>query len=102
MEFINQRNLDVLTEMVVDLIQDDFEMRTDYSGRGMYGKNCIGFTTDNPTLFLMGLTAALIELGNSGEDVPSWINLRVCQDSMGLSTIVYFPNWGLDTDTDDE
>lgn len=87
---------------IVDRVSDytNIDLRADYSGRGMYGRNCIGFTTDDSTMLLMALTAILIEIANEQihDDAPEWENLSPRQDSMGLSTIVYFPNWQLDTE----
>lgn len=100
----SQESLDAILERLYDYDIGEVEVRTDYSGRGMYNKECIGFVVDNSVYFLMALTAALIEMNNpvmydeAFADAPEWSDLRTSQDSMGLSTIVYFPNWELDTD----
>lgn len=53
-------------------------VRTDYSGRGMYGKTCYGITTEYPDTCV--------------EDAAS-LGLRGAQrDSMGKRYIVYWPN----------
>jgi hypothetical protein len=57
-----------------------------YSGRCMYGRQCVGVTTDEPLNFLV---AVGWELGRAGLDVGC-LNPR--SDSMGRSTIVYFPD----------
>ena len=55
----------------------DGDLRTDYSGRGMYGKLCYGVVTSRPI-------AVIEEAASQG--------LRGAQmDSMGLETIVYWP-----------
>lgn len=67
----------------IDAICDELnadEVRDDYSGRGMYGKTCYGVVTKNPE-------AVLMEAGRAGLPVPR-------QDSMGLSTIIYWPQIG--------
>lgn len=63
-----------------------------YSGRGMFGKKCLGVVVrsgDSFMAFLFELTKYLDEQGI--ED----INLElegVSYDELGLDTIVYFPN----------
>lgn len=66
-----------------------------YSGRGMFGKYCLGVSIDgNLATFLMELGAAIgehnAEAGCTGEeriDLP-----YSTSDALGLGTIVYFPN----------
>ncbi len=53
--------------------------REKYSGRGMYGRTCVGIVTDSP------------------EDVIADAGIRGAHtDDMGLSTIVYWPSLSLD------
>lgn len=79
----------------LDLEQDD--LRTDYSGRGMYGDECFGLIIDVPDL-IVGVAMRDV----FGED--AWDIARAARtDSMGRSTIVYFPGWKVeDEDTDDD
>ena len=85
---------------IEDQLEDwdqNFETRRDYSGRGMYGKECIGFVTDQPMMLAMALTAILIDLRSQDiEGVPEWSDLTVRTDNMGMSSIIYFPNWRFD------
>lgn len=66
------------------------ELRTGYSGRGMYGKECVGFVIDGWGDFIGGL----VELVRDYGDVD-WFNeidwSIVNSDSMGFSTIIYLP-----------
>lgn len=92
----SQETLDAIVDRLYDYNVGELSIRTDYSGRGMYRKECIGFVVDKPTQFLMALTVTLFELADPDcglDDCPDWHDLRSAQDSMGLSTIVYFPNW---------
>ena len=83
---------DKLDEMLIKLraAQDDQMGRVyrQYSGRGMYGKTCIGFVTSNPT------------------DLAAEIGVRGSRtDSLGLNVIVYWPSIeddGRDSEVDDE
>lgn len=51
----------------------------DYSGRGMFGKTCVGIVTDSPAL--VGFVVA--ELGFPKDALPRR------RDSLGLETILY-------------
>jgi|SRR3954465_9863869 len=96
--------LDNFLNMLYDLSclsDQEVEMRTDYSGRGMYGKTCVGFTTDSAIQLAMAIATTLADLARYAYDdgnqptYPEWFELHTATDSMGRSTIVYFPNWQL-------
>jgi hypothetical protein len=79
-------------EIVRDFCDEkDISLRTDYSGRGMYGQTCIGFVTDDEMSLGMDL---IIYLKDAGMDdvIDIFRNAGSQMDSMGLSTIVYFPS----------
>ncbi len=86
---LNQEQLDLLQHFCDE---HDYEFRKDYSGRGMYGKTCIGFVIDiNPfelaldlVQFLNEHDPLLIEYLRDRSDCR--------QDSMGRDTIIYFQN----------
>jgi hypothetical protein len=54
--------------------ENDLGFRSDYSGRGMFGKTCVGVTTDDPN-------DLIAQLGIRGAVV----------DQMGKRHIVYWP-----------
>jgi hypothetical protein len=60
-------------------------VRPDYSGRAMYGATCLGFVYDE----LGDVIQFSYELAQILEDDTWYQNSR--QDSMGLSSIVYWP-----------
>jgi len=68
------------------------EPRYDYSGRGMYGKTCIGFTMPGDGALLLGM--ALMAVLDEDEATEMARMLRT--DSMGRDTIFYFPGVTLD------
>jgi len=76
-----------------------------YSGRGMYGANCLGFTTDDPNGLSFRLGQICAERDGYSDD-PDWPTVahflgRATTDNMGRSTIIYWP--GLQVEgTDDE
>ena len=87
----------------IELLRDfaesnDLELTTDYSGRGMYGTQCIGFIGDI-NAFKLGFDLRdflndFIADGNElGEDLLDTLrNSKVCMDNMGRDSIIYFPN----------
>lgn len=66
----------------------EFSIRK-YSGRGMYGKKCLGITFDGSfSLIHFGY-----ELGRlADEDFHIEEAFNYATDSMGLGTILYWPN----------
>jgi hypothetical protein len=76
-----------LSEEQVQRLSDEAEyreggVRTDYSGRGMYGKRCFGIVVR----YKSDLEETLEAAGDFAEDFgdPLW-------DNMGLSYIAYWP-----------
>ena len=76
---------------------EGLDYREDYSGRGMYGRNCIGITCDNPLNTLCKLFAYIVDSDDDldGYDVQCTLG-EPEQDSMGMNNILYFP--GLKTE----
>lgn len=72
------------------------DVRTDYRGRGM-SHDCVGFVTHNPMAVVAAMFEARREMkadGQTGNFVDVDMNdlmQTAMTDSMGLSTIVYFP-----------
>ena len=63
-----------------------------YSGRGMFGKKCLGVVVrsgDSFMAFLIALTKYLDEQGI--EDTALTLE-GVSYDELGLDTVIYFPN----------
>lgn len=67
---------------------DEVDVRTDYSGRGMYGETCLGLVVDKPDI-LVGL--ALGQVLDQIDADPFEVVSRARTDNMGRSTIIYFP-----------
>jgi len=69
-------------EAIVERMEDEgasARVYRDYSGRGMFGKTCVGIVTDSPEL--VGFCAA--EAGVPKRDLPRR------RDSLGFDTILY-------------
>lgn len=65
---------EILEELAAN---EGWNLRQNYSGRGMYGETCVGIVTDAP----MDCIEGAVSRGIRGART----------DSMGLSTIVYWP-----------
>lgn len=71
----------------------DLEVRSDYSGRGMYGTEVVAFVFDGdatPVLIAMGYALAKLQEDYS-ETWDGWEprDLPRRMDSMGLGTVIY-------------
>lgn len=91
---ITQEQLNKIEEILFDTFgvagESGHEItRTDYSGRGMYGKTCVGFVVRPRDVAAVG---AAIALGFGDDLTPTCEMLsQACQDSMAFDVIVYFP-----------
>jgi hypothetical protein len=64
-------------DAVVGSVHCEADIYEEYSGRGMYGKKCVGITTNKP----MEVIETAAQYGITG----------AVTDSMGMDTIVYWP-----------
>ena len=67
---------------------NDFDVRTDYSGRGMFGDECLGIDLDRRNDFNFIFRDISKEMS---EDFTGAVGLRLTWDNMGLGWIAYFP-----------
>lgn len=67
-------------------IDPDRDLRTNYSGRGMYGRECVGIVG-----FVEDLVSFVIEMSDLSPDAFAWLP-SVKSDNMGKRTIFYWPN----------
>ena len=82
-----------IKELIKEYCEDEgLYYREDYSGRGMYGRNCVAITCDNPLNILCELFAYVVD---SDEDVDGFDVQHALgepkQDSMGMISVLYFP-----------
>ncbi len=96
-------------EILIALKQSDCDLRS-YSGRGMYGKQCLGIETDNPLQLLIDMISFLVDyLEAEHEEEQSGIeDLRDVledhlrnprMDNMGRGYIVYWPDFPYDEES---
>ena len=88
----NKRNHAVASAIVQCIVDNDCSLRHDYSGRGMYGRDCIGYTTDSPLKSLVSITSQIMEseLSDSEKEHAVRILENASMDNMGYSSIIYF------------
>lgn len=91
---------------IIEFLADYHEIediRTDYSGRAMYGDRCLGYTANDVTMFTFRLAVEICrdERASVNQDGdPSLFEVEEMMlaigdprtDSMGRSTIYYWPN----------
>lgn len=93
----------ITPEQMIEALRDCRLRPRAYSGRGMYGRYCVGVTTDGPFEVGVTLGAHFCLNGIAPDEIPG-----PSTDSMGQSTILYWPGlkWpeGMkdDEDEDDE
>jgi hypothetical protein len=81
-----------------------------YSGRGMYGKKCVGFVVGsgarifNMVFELASMIFEYYEKDRAFKFLEDLSDINVETDSMGYDTIVYFPSmeWVEDEDEDED
>jgi hypothetical protein len=61
-----------------------------YSGRGMFGRECLGFSTDDPIAVTAEIVGGLADEDLRDRVITAFQNTRT--DNLGLSIILYFPN----------
>jgi hypothetical protein len=77
---------------------DDFDnVRTDYSGRGMFGDVCLGIDLDRRNDFNFIFSDVSKEMS---EDFAGALGLRLTWDNMGLGWIAYFPGIKVSADSE--
>lgn len=77
----------------------------DYSGRGMCGDRCFAIVSDNPVDTILELVSEAVSYLEPDEALEVIESLRASrQDSMGLSSVIYWPRLTMpeDSDSDEE
>jgi hypothetical protein len=75
---------------MIQALENDFDVRA-YSGRGMYGEQCVGVDTESVG-DLMKVAAMLIDHNACSADDVIALGDKTCTDAMGLGVILYWPS----------
>lgn len=81
---------------------DEEDIRTDYSGRSMYGRTCLGYTGGDPVMFTFNLAVEMVRADLEAEESEDEPEVYAVQekladlgeprtDSMGRGAIFYWP-----------
>jgi hypothetical protein len=93
----------VFPQRLWDILEDQFTLMPDYSGRGMYGRTCIALVGN--TGDLLRFTAELAQIGDDTDteaaDTLQIMADTVRTDSLGYDTVFYFPGITLESEADD-
>lgn len=95
---------------IVDAFENAGSSVQSYSGRGMYGKVCLGVSCDNAITTLLEAISGFVENCGSDQDemdkVFEFVQLlkNPKTDSLGRGQILYFPNikWEENDESGDE
>lgn len=81
------------TELLDLAEEEDITIYPDYSGRGMFGRQCIG-VVGSPSDLVRFITDVIPRIESSddelGAQASAWLYLQ--KDDMGLDSIFYWPN----------
>ena len=94
---LNQQQFNDFCEEIENI--GEHRVRADYSGRGMYGKECIGVESAYGSVEQDKVTLAILKALYPDRDELTWEEVmdlmetlpRPRHDSMGLGMIVYYP-----------
>jgi hypothetical protein len=83
-------------EKLIQALEDAGYGPYSYSGRAMYGRKCVGVTVKRDvSAFRLAaeIAVALLDgdITQGPNDVEDLARLRVCEDGMGLDSVIYFP-----------
>lgn len=70
------------------------EIYENYSGRGMFGRTCLGVIVQRNDSFMDFIINLTKYMDNNGVEDTDFSLEGASYDSLGLDTIVYFPNIG--------
>jgi hypothetical protein len=88
-----------ISRQTVEVLESRFEdVRTDYSGRGMYGSECFGIVSDGSGWTLAQSLSEMLADAREAEyydleaDLETLLEREPTTDSMAFDTIFYWPN----------
>lgn len=102
---------DKLLKLIVDLHNgEDFLVKVNYSGRGMFGKECLGIVgSDTTTIIYKIMDSIMVKYSDEKDtqlelfhELTEILSGGSKQDSMGLECIVYFPYVEIDEEKKEE
>lgn len=96
------------TKEFVEICESCDFQPTKYSGRGMYGKECLGLDVGRLELHeaLLDIISNYLEGAETVEESQDFVSfvreLDIRQDSLGLGKIIYFPELSWEEQEEEE
>jgi hypothetical protein len=92
MATLTKAHADQIAELIADHTDTDGVLRASYSGRGMYGRSCVGFIAEPAIVLAAFASCDAARAGEIDVDLFELAN-EMRTDSMGYDTITYLPDW---------
>jgi hypothetical protein len=94
----------VFPQRLWNILEDNFTLLPDYSGRGMLGQACIALVGDTGDLLRLvaELVATCDDTDTVDTDTVQVMADTVRTDSLGYDTVFYFPGITLEREADDD
>lgn len=73
---------------------EQYSLYENYSGRGMFGRTCLGVVVKQGYSFMDFLMKLTKYMDDNGIEDTDFSLEGVAYDNLGLDTVVYFPNIG--------
>lgn len=77
---------------LLNTVDPDHSMLPEYSGRGMYGNECLAFASNNLSAAQLGALVALALQNVIDYDIAIEVMTDLRSDQLGLGTVVYLPS----------
>ena len=81
----------IVEEIMKYCEEQDYEFSNNYSGRFMYGKECVGIFCDQPLTVIVELFSYLLDNDFDQWTVNDYLH-DAKEDSLGTRRVLYFPN----------
>lgn len=94
MKTLTTNQIDTITDAAYEA---DVELRS-YSGRAMFGSQCVGVSADSES----GAALFLVLVSKSDSDLAESLAKNLRTDSLGSGIIAYFPSFASVTDEDED
>jgi len=80
------------------------QLYTDYSGRAMFGRECVGIVVSGNMMNVFGYLILHLQENGHEHTINRMLESGIRTDNMGLDSIMYFPSlqWGDNEDEDED
>lgn len=82
-------------------VSGDNVFRSNYSGRFMYGRKCVGFVVNPQYSIAVGAAIEAVFSAEGDPDKGIFMVRDACLDDMAFNVIIYFPSITLEEENED-